>query len=219
MPLGWTVHRATAAASARREIMAAHETRKDRIMARTHGSLAKVLSPRTARRRSPLEALSPRKARRPTPVRAVVAMCLIMVAAALSGCAQQPTAAASIQISTAYVNLPSASGTTEAYLVIQNNGSADRLTSARTSAGGLVTFRGPAGHGETVMQTVPDIAIPARAIVRLDPNSFHMLITRPGPMRADTEITLTLVFARAGTMSVAATVTDPENGGSSYLGD
>ena len=173
-------------------------------MARTPGSAVQARS---------------RTARRPAEIRAVVTGCLIMVAAALSGCAQQATAAARIQVSTAYVNQPSASGTTEAYLVIQNNGSADRLTSARTSAGGLVTFRGPAGHDGAAMQTVPDIAIPARATVRLNPDSFHMLITRPGPMRADTEITLTLVFARAGTMSVAATVTDPQNGGSSYLGD
>jgi copper(I)-binding protein len=36
-------------------------------------------------------------------------------------------------------------------------------------------------------------------------------------MRAGTEITLTLVFARAGTMTVAATVTNPETGGSNYL--
>ena len=36
-------------------------------------------------------------------------------------------------------------------------------------------------------------------------------------MRAGTEITLTLVFARAGTISVPALVTNPETGGSSYF--
>jgi copper(I)-binding protein len=115
--------------------------------------------------------------------------------------------------------MPSSSGTTQAYLIIQNNGAADRVTSARTSAGGIVTFRGPVGHGGSAMRAVPDIGIPARATVRLVPDGFHMLITGARRMRAGTEITLTLVFARAGKMSVSALVTSPETGGSSYLGD
>jgi copper(I)-binding protein len=38
-------------------------------------------------------------------------------------------------------------------------------------------------------------------------------------MRAGTEITLTLVFAKAGTVSVPTLVENPETGGASYLGD
>jgi copper(I)-binding protein len=154
----------------------------------------------------------PRPSRWPTAARTALAACLLAVTAALAGCTQPAAAAAPIQIGTAYVMLPAASGTTQAYLVIQNNGSADRVTSARTSAGGLVTF------GSTT-RTVPDIVIPARETVRLDPDGFHMLITGAHRMRAGTEITLTLIFARAGKMSVGAMVTNPETGGSSYLGD
>jgi len=164
-------------------------------------------------------AVRPRASRLPTAARTALAACLLAVTAALAGCTQPAAAAAPIQIGTAYVTLPAASGTTQAYLVIQNNGSADRVTSARTSAGGLVTFRGPAGRGGGTTRTVPDIVIPARETVRLDPDGFHMLITGAHRMRAGTEITLTLIFARAGKMSVGAMVTNPETGGSSYLGD
>jgi copper(I)-binding protein len=167
---------------------------------------------------SPARAGRPGWSRWPAADRAAVAACLLAATAAVAGCAQQ-AAAAPIAMGTAYVNMPSSSGTTQAYLIIQNNGAADRVTSARTSAGGTVTFRGPVGHGVSAMRAVPDIAIPARATVRLIPDGFHLLITGARRMRAGTEITLTLVFARAGKMSVSALVTNPETGGSSYLGD
>jgi copper(I)-binding protein len=168
---------------------------------------------------SAVQSGGPRTSRRPAAARTAAASCLLALIAALAGCTQHAAAAVPIQIGTAYVTLPAAAGTTRAYLVIQNNGSADRVTSARTSVGGLVTFRGPAGQGGSTTRAVPDIVIPARATVRLDPDGYHMLITGARRMRAGTEITLTLVFARAGRMSVGAMVTNPETGGSSYLGD
>jgi copper(I)-binding protein len=160
-----------------------------------------------------------RASRWPTAARTAVAACLLMLAAALAGCTERAAAAPPIQIGTAYVTVPAASGATQAYLVIRNTGSADRVTSARTSDGGLVTFFGPAGHGARAGQALPDITIPAHAMVRLDPDGFHLLITGAHGIRAGTEITLTLVFAKAGKMSVGAVVTNPETGGSSYLGD
>jgi len=152
-------------------------------------------------------------------VRSASAACLLAVTAALAGCPQQAPAPPPIQIGTAYVTVPAASGTTQAYLVIRNSGSADRVTSARTSVGGVVTFFAPAGAGAGVSRAVPDITIPAHTMIRLDPDGFHLLITGAHRMRAGTEITLTLVFARAGQLSVGAVVTNPETGGSSYLGD
>jgi copper(I)-binding protein len=117
------------------------------------------------------------------------------------------------------VALPNASGTTDAYVVIRNRGPADRLISARSSAGGRVSLSGPVGRGATTMRLVRGISIPADALVRLVPNGFHLVITRSGSMRAGTEITLTLVFAKAGAVSVAVPVENPETGGGSYLGD
>jgi copper(I)-binding protein len=141
---------------------------------------------------------------------------LLISAGALAGCAQK-AAAAPIQLGTAYVEVPSAADTTEAYLVIRNDGPADRLTSARTSVGGTVSFRSPVSSGDTVMRTVPALGIPAHSFLRLSPAGSHLLITGAGPLRGGTQITLTLVFAEGGTVSVIANVTNPASGGSSYF--
>ena len=149
--------------------------------------------------------------------RAAVAACVLLIGGgALAGCAQKADAAASLRVGNAYVELPTG-GTTEAYLVIQNNGAADELTAAHTSVGGRVIFREPVRAGGTTMKTVPDIGIPAGATVRLSPAGFHMLITGAGTMHSGRQITLMLTFAKGGTMSVTADVTNPASGGSSYF--
>jgi len=156
----------------------------------------------------------------PAAIRAVAAAgALLAGGAAVAGCAQQAAAVGSIELGTAYINIP-ASGSgdvTDAYLVIRNNGPADQLVSARTSVGGQVTFREPAGATSTAMKTVPDLSIPAGSLLRLSPVGDHLLITGAGPMQAGREITLTLVFANGGAMSIAADVTNPSSGGSSYF--
>ncbi len=160
----------------------------------------------------------PRASRARAALRAAAVACVLIAgAAALAGCAQQAAAAPSIQLGTAYVEVPSSGATTTAYLVIRNNGPADRLTSARTSVGGRVTFRQPVHPGGTMMKTVPDIGIPGQSLLRLSPDGSHLLITGAGPMKGGTQITLTLVFAKGGTISVEAEVTNPESGGSSYF--
>jgi copper(I)-binding protein len=147
-----------------------------------------------------------------------MAACALLVAApALAGCAQKADAAPSLQVGTAYVEVPTTGDTTGAYLVIRNNGPADRLTAVRTSDGGKVTFRTPARAGATTMRTVPDLAIPADTLLRLSPDSSHLLIAGAGPLKGGTQITLTLTFAKGGTITVAAEVTNPSSGGSSYF--
>ena len=177
---------------------------------------------RPARQREPRWAAGTARAagttRLAAAARVVAAACVLVIGVAtLAGCAQKAAAAASLQLGTAYVEVPTAGGTTEAYLVIRNSGPADRLTSARTSVGGRVIFRAPAGSGGTTMKTVPDIRIPAGATVRLSPVGFHMLITGAGAMKGGTQITLKLAFAQGGTLSVVADVTNPASGGSSYF--
>ena len=153
-----------------------------------------------------------------TATRSAIAACAVLVAApVLAGCAQKADAAPSLQVGTAYVEVPTSGNTTGAFLVIRNDGPADRLTAATTSDGGRVTFRAPARPGATTMRTVPDIGIPADALLRLSPDSSHLLITGAGPMKGGTQITLTLTFAKGGTFSVAAEVTNPSSGGSSYF--
>jgi len=167
----------------------------------------------------PIRARNASTAARPHRVHRVagLACVLLLGASALAGCAQKAAAAASLELGTAYVAVPNTSNVTSAYLVIRNNGPADRLLSARTSDGGHVTFREPSRAGDHVMVSVPDLAIPADTLLRLSPDGSHLLITGAGPMKGGTQITLTLTFAKGGTMSVAAAVTNPESGGSSYF--
>ena len=138
-------------------------------------------------------------------------------AALVGGCGAAPRSGPVIQLTSAQVTQPSATGTTEAYLDVQNNGPADKIIAARLSVGGRVMLRSPARPGVVVMRTVPSITIPAMSSIGLDPNGSHLLVTGAGRMKAGTEITLTLVFAHAGSISVPALVTNPETGGSSYF--
>ena len=148
---------------------------------------------------------------------AAVAMAAAAGLGAVTGCTARAGASQSIEVSTAYVQVPHAAGTTVAYVVIRNNGAADRLVAARTSAGGRVTFRVASGPGASVMGTVASVRIPAHATLSMRPNGVHMLITGAGPMRGGRDITLTLRFAHAGQVSVVAQVTNPDSGGSSYF--
>jgi periplasmic copper chaperone A len=171
--------------------------------------------PRSATR--PVTGLRSR-ARRVSGLRGAVASCALAVLAVLAaGCGMRAMAAPSLEVTSAYVPQPRTPGMTAAYLDIRNNGAADHLIAARTSVGGHIALRVPDGHG-MAMKTVPEIAIPSGTTVRLLPDGMHLLITgATGRMAGGKDITLTLTFARAGSMSVPAMVTDPETGGSSYF--
>lgn len=141
----------------------------------------------------------------------------VLLATGAAGCAAGAGAATRIELATAYVPVPKTPGTTVAYVVIRNNGPADRLISARTSAGGRVTFRIPVGPSGTRMRSVPAVTIPAHSTTAMRPDSFQMLISGVRPLHGGKAITLTLVFAQAGPVSVVAQVTNPESGGASYF--
>jgi periplasmic copper chaperone A len=144
---------------------------------------------------------------------AAAVACVVTVA----GCGAAPRTGPVIQLSSAQVTEPNANGTTEAYVDVQNNGPADKIVAATLSAGGHVMLRSPAHPGVVMMRTVPSIIVPAKSSVGLDPNGSHLLVIEAGHMKAGTEITLTLVFAHAGSISVPALVTNPQTGGSSYF--
>jgi copper(I)-binding protein len=142
----------------------------------------------------------------------------VLAGAVVAGCSwSAPRPGPQITLSSAQVTSPNAAGTTDAYVEVTNNGPADTLISARISVGGRVALRSPASGDGTLMRTVNSIRIPADSFTRLSPNSSHLLITDSGKMKAGTEITLTLVFAHAGAVSVAAMVTNPQTGGASYF--
>src|ERR1700755_1988847 len=130
---------------------------------------------------------------------------VLLAALLVPGC---PSAGAtsSIAIASAYVPQPTTPGTTVAYLEIRNNGPADKLLSAQVSVGGTVQLRAPAGRdaGAMTMRTVRDIPIAANAMTRLNPISYHLLITGAGTMHDGKDIMLRLTFANAGTVAVIA---------------
>ena len=146
-----------------------------------------------------------------------VACATVAAAAAMAGCSTARHGS-SIAATAAYIQQPTGK-TTVGYLDIRNNGAADRLISVSTSVGGTVQFRAPLRKGVTpiVMHTVSDIPIPANSTTELVPDSYHLLISEPGPMQDGKAITLRLTLAHAGTITILALVTNPESGGSSYF--
>jgi copper(I)-binding protein len=153
------------------------------------------------------------------PGTAALAACALAAMMGVCGCAAAKAAGqtAPIQATNPYVPLPVSPGTTYAYLAIRNyTNSPDRLMSARTSVGGRVAFREPAG-GSGQMRTVPSLTIPANSVLRLVPDGPHLLITGAGRMQNGKAITLTLVFSHGGSLSVSAVVTNPQDTqGSNY---
>jgi copper(I)-binding protein len=147
-----------------------------------------------------------------------IAGAALLTALVVTGCASAD-ASSSIGIASAYVPQPSTPGTTVAYLDIRNNGKTDRLIAAQTSVGGKVQLRAPvARHGSILtMHTVPYIVLPADTMTNFNPDTYHLLITGAGPMHDGKDIMLRLTFANAGTVTVIALVTNPQNGGSSYF--
>ena len=147
-----------------------------------------------------------------------IAGAVLLAALVVTGCASAK-ASSSIGIASAYVPVPTTPGDTVAYLDIRNNGKTDRLISAQTSVGGKVQLRAPvARHGSFLtMHTVPYIVLPADTITTFNPDTYHLLITGAGPMHDGKDIFLRLTFADAGTVTVIALVTNPQNGGSSYF--
>ncbi len=145
----------------------------------------------------------------------------LMAAGVLAGCSvARGVTSSSIAATAAYIQQPASEGkTTVGYLDIRDNGAADRLVSVSTSVGGTVVFRAPVrpGTAPVVMHTIPDIPIAADSLTQLIPNSYHLLITGAGPMQNGKDITLRLTFARAGTITIYALVTNPQTGGSSYF--
>jgi copper(I)-binding protein len=146
------------------------------------------------------------------------ALAVSLVAGTAAGCDATPEPPGpTLSLISAQVTTPNADGVTAAYVVVQNKGPAIQIIGARTSAGGVVALRSPVRTGRAVMQTVRAIVIPAHSLVRLDPAGSHLLITGSGPMKAGTEITLTLIFGPSRAISVPAMVTNPATGGASYF--
>ena len=143
---------------------------------------------------------------------------VLLAALGVSGCATSQ-AASSISVTSAYVPTPTDAGKhgrIPGHSQQRPRGPADRGAHQR---GGTVQLRAPQTGKTNVltMHTVGEIPIPSDSMVRLNPDNGYLLITGAGPMQDGKAIMLRLTFAEAGTVTVIAVVTNPQNGGSSYF--
>jgi copper(I)-binding protein len=143
---------------------------------------------------------------------------LITVAVAVTGCAQNHAAAAPIKIASVYLMQSAGASAVAAYLVIANSGPADRLLRVRSSAGGQVLMVGPGRYGLSAASALSELGVPGHSVTRLDPSGYHLEIVRSGRLHQGTDVTLTLVFAHAGTMRVPAQVNNLATNDDGYLG-
>lgn len=110
---------------------------------------------------------------------------------------------------------PSAGAQTNgaAYATIANGGDgADRLVSARSPAARVVELHTHTidADGVARMRPVTAIDVPAQGEARLAPGGLHiMLIDLAGPLREGAAFPLTLVFERAGEVTVEVAVERP----------
>lgn len=150
----------------------------------------------------------------------VAAPVLVLALAALAGCGKPAAIVSSIKLVNAFVMQSggSGSGSGDAYLVISNQGAADELLSARSSAGGHVTLMAPSGPGGASIRATRSVLVPGHANLRMNPAGLRLVISNARPMRTGKDITLTLIFAHAGAITVQAQVTNAQTGGSSYFG-
>lgn len=143
---------------------------------------------------------------------------LLAVLLAITGCAHKSAASTPIKVGSAYVMQANGDKILTGYLVIANAGQSDKLLSVRSSAGGQVVLIGPHKPGVSTTAALSAFIIPAHHLTKFDPTGKHLEILHSGHVREGTDITLTLVFAHAGTMHVLAQVSNPQTGNSGYFG-
>jgi periplasmic copper chaperone A len=142
--------------------------------------------------------------------RLVVIGAALMLAAALSACGgSSGTAGSSITVSDAWVrNPPISDQPGAAYLVVQNNGAADKLLSVTSDIARTIELHESMESGGMMqMSPVPNIPIPANSKVELKPGGLHlMLINLTRPLQTGDKVQLTLNFEKAGKIPATAEV-------------
>ncbi len=121
------------------------------------------------------------------------------------GLAHHDTVLGAITIAHPWTRAAAAGANGAAYMNLRNAGpEPDQLLAAATPAARTVELHTHIRDGEVMrMRPVRDIALPAGQTVRLRPGGLHvMLIGLAEPLRAGTEMPLTLRFARAGEVTV-----------------
>ena len=142
--------------------------------------------------------------------RLAIIVIVLMLSVALTACGgSSGTSVSSITVSDAWVrNPPISDQPGAAYLVIQNNGAADRLLSVTSDIAQTIELHESMDSGGMMqMSPVPNIPIPAIGKVELKPGGFHMmLIGLTRPVKTGDKVQLTLNFEKAGKIPVTAEV-------------
>jgi periplasmic copper chaperone A len=109
-----------------------------------------------------------------------------------------------ITVETPWSRAAGAGGQGAGFVTIRNSGAADRLLSASTPAAGRTELHTMIRDGDVMrMREVEAIAVPAGGAVTLAPGGLHiMLIGLTRPLAVGEAVPLTLVFERAGSVTV-----------------
>jgi copper(I)-binding protein len=139
-------------------------------------------------------------------LRIQLAILLALSVAALPARAAESAAQSNIMVmqARAMASIPGAP-TTAVYFMLHNVGaSTDQLLGARTTAASKVELHATAlANGIASMRTARSIEVPVGGMVDFRPGGNHlMLIGMRQPLKAGATLTLTLLFARAGAMTV-----------------
>ena len=128
---------------------------------------------------------------------------LVAVLLPLAARAQSP-----ITVETPWTRAAGQGGQGAGFITIRNAGGADRLVSASTPAAGRAELHSMIHDGDIMrMREMDAIAVPANGAVTLAPGGQHiMLIGLTRPLAVGERVPLTLVFERAGAVTVELAV-------------
>ena len=109
-----------------------------------------------------------------------------------------------ITVETPWTRAAGLGGQGAGFITIRNAGAADRLLSASTPAAGRTEMHTMLRDGDVMrMRELPEIAVPAGGAVTLAPGGLHlMLIGLTRPLEVGEQVPITLVFERAGAVTV-----------------
>ena len=135
---------------------------------------------------------------------------VLMLAAVMAACGGSSDSTTSgLTVSDAWVRNPITPDQPGAgYLVIQNNGGADKLLSVTSDVAQTIELHESMMSGNMMqMSPVPNIEVPANGKAELKPGGFHMmLIGLTRPLKVGDKVQLTLNFEKAGKIPVTADV-------------
>jgi periplasmic copper chaperone A len=154
-------------------------------------------------------AKSARARRRRVPAVAAAAVVAALAAGGLAwATSQHPSPSPALSLLGARVVAAPAGGVTAAYVYVENGGGDDRLVAVESPmADRAELHRTDRDDGIALMHTVTSLPVPAAGATELTAGGAHlMLLGLHGDLTPGARVPLTLRFARAGEISVQATV-------------